>query len=278
MSFWSDPSASFEQLGKDPWHSMENFGTTGLVPMIPYVAGAIGGFFGGPAGAMAAGSAAQEGVDYFGGNSKARTGQGILGSITSGAGKGYLGSLGASYGGDWLSSLGGDSASSAGGGMLDSIGGNGGNFGGDIFQVDNSAGDVWGGWSPTGSSANGMGSGLGTSSSNPMAYNDPYAAQDVMQQARDTSVASGNPASWDTASQSSGGSLLNNKSFQQQLAKQLMKSNLGGSMQQGSNYRYQEQPIQRQGAFAPTPAPFQVQDKDSELTALIAALRSKGTI
>lgn len=102
MSFWTDPSASFEQLGKDPWHSMENFATTGLVPMIPYVAGAIGTFFGGPAGGMAAGSAAQEGVDYFSGNKDARTGKGIQKSLFSGAGKGYLGGLGASYGAEYL--------------------------------------------------------------------------------------------------------------------------------------------------------------------------------
>lgn len=92
MSFWNNPGASFEGLAHDPWHSMQNFMTTGVVPMLPYIAGAIGGAYGGPAGAAAAGGATQEGIDYFGGNSQARTGQGIMGSLMSGAGKGQLGS------------------------------------------------------------------------------------------------------------------------------------------------------------------------------------------
>jgi len=91
MSFWNNPGASFEGLAHDPWHSMQNFMTTGVVPMLPYIAGAIGGMFG-PAGAAAAGGATQEGIDYFSGNSQARTGQGIMGSLMSGAGKGQLGS------------------------------------------------------------------------------------------------------------------------------------------------------------------------------------------
>ena len=92
MSFWNNPGASFEGLAHDPWHSMENFATTGLVPMIPYITGAIGGVMGGPGGAAAGGAIGQEGVDYFSGNSQARTGQGIMGSLMSGAGKGQLGS------------------------------------------------------------------------------------------------------------------------------------------------------------------------------------------
>ena len=92
MSFWSDPGASFKGFMNNPWHSMENFATTGLVPMIPYITGAIGGVMGGPGGAAAGGAIGQEGVDYFSGNSQARTGQGILGSLMSGAGKGQLGS------------------------------------------------------------------------------------------------------------------------------------------------------------------------------------------
>jgi hypothetical protein len=237
---------------------MENFGTTGLVPMIPYVAGAVGSFFGGPAGGMAAGSAAQEGVDYFSGNSKARTGQGILGSLTSGAGKGYLGGMGAGYGMDFFGGAGGEGVTSA-------------------IPSDGNVGDVFAGWSPTGSSASGMGSGLGTSSSNPLAYNDPYAAQDVMQQARDTSAASGSPTSWDTGSSSSGFDL---QSYGKQIAKQLLNQKQGGMGGMGGNqqgYQYQPQTVQRQGAFAPTPAPFQVQDK-SDIAALVAALRGKGAI
>ena len=94
MSFWNNPSASFEQLGKDPWHSMQNFATTGLVPLIPYIGGIVGGIYGGPAGAAAGGAAGQEGVDYFGGNSQARTGKGIMSSLFGGAGKGMLASGG----------------------------------------------------------------------------------------------------------------------------------------------------------------------------------------
>lgn len=94
MSFWNNPGTSFQGLMNNPWKSMQNFGTTGLVPLIPYVAGAIGGIYGGPAGAAAAGSAAQEGVDYFGGNKEARTGKGIQKSLLGGAGKGM-----AAYGG-----------------------------------------------------------------------------------------------------------------------------------------------------------------------------------
>jgi hypothetical protein len=100
MSFWNDPGASFQGLMDDPWHSLENFGTTGLVPLIPYAAGIVGGIYGGPAGARAGGAAGQAGVDYFSGNSDARTGEGIFGSLFSGAGKG-----GVAYGG--FDSLGG---------------------------------------------------------------------------------------------------------------------------------------------------------------------------
>jgi hypothetical protein len=99
MSFWNDPGASFQGLMDDPWHSLENFTTTGIVPLIPYVAGA----YAGPAG----GAASQAGIDYFSGNSEARTGQGILGSLLSGAGKGYAGqSAGNFYSGGGFEGLG----------------------------------------------------------------------------------------------------------------------------------------------------------------------------
>lgn len=65
--------------------------------------------------------------------------------------------------------------------------------------------------------------------------------------------------------------------FQKMLGKQLLQGGMGGS-KQPQGYQYQEQPVQRQAAFAPTPAPFQVQDKQSDIAALIAALRSKGTL
>lgn len=128
MSFWNDPGASFQGLMDDPWHSLENFTTTGIVPLIPYVAGA----YAGPAG----GAASQAGIDYFSGNSDARTGKGIFGSLLSGAGKGYAGqSAGNFYSGGGLENLFGGSGESSYG-MLDSIGGDGGSFSGDLFQLD----------------------------------------------------------------------------------------------------------------------------------------------
>ena len=70
------------------------------------------------------------------------------------------------------------------------------------------------------------------------------------------------------------GSTSNKPSFQQQLGKQLMQGNIGSPLQQRGNYQHQDQPVQRQPAFAPTPAPFQVQDKPSDIQALVEALRS----
>ena len=63
--------------------------------------------------------------------------------------------------------------------------------------------------------------------------------------------------------------------FQQLLGKQLMSGNLGSSMGQRGSFQHQDQPVQRQQAFAATPAPFQVQNKDSDIAALIAALKKK---
>lgn len=75
------------------------------------------------------------------------------------------------------------------------------------------------------------------------------------------------------------GTATSKPSFQQLLGKQLMSGGLGNSMGgQRAGYQHQEQPVQRQAAFAATPAPFQVQNKDSDMAALIAALRSKGTM
>lgn len=260
MSFWNNPGASFEGLMHDPWHSMENFGTTGLVPMIPYVAGAVGTFFGGPAGGMAAGSAAQEGVDYFSGNSDARTGKGIFKSLGTGAGKGYLGGMGASYGGDWLSGLGGES----GGGMLDSIGGNGGSFGGDLFQINGGSGDFTSINPSTGVDWSQTGSGLSGNSF------DGYTPQEQ--------ASLDNLINEQSAKYPMDNAPTAKPTFQQQLSKQLMKTNLGSPMQQASNYHYQEQPIQRQGAFQPVSNTAPIQDKPSDISALVSALRSKGTI
>jgi len=186
MSFWNDPGSSFQGFFKDPWHSMENFGTTGLVPLIPAVAGAVGGVYGGPAGAVAAGSAAQSGVDYFGGNSNARTGKGIGKSLIIGGGKGYLGSLGAGYGADYF-----------GGGIGDA----GGSFGGDWFsqlgsEGSSGVGDVFGGWSPTGSDASY--SGLQLSPDQIINLNsNPYTPEYLDKLAYDNGVDAGNPTLWD---------------------------------------------------------------------------------
>lgn len=64
-------------------------------------------------------------------------------------------------------------------------------------------------------------------------------------------------------------------SFQQSLGKMLMQGGMGNSMGQRGSFQHQDQPVQRQAAFAPTPAPFQVQDKQSDIAALVAALRNK---
>jgi len=66
-------------------------------------------------------------------------------------------------------------------------------------------------------------------------------------------------------------------SFGQSLAKQLLSQKQGQQTPQNA-YQYHEQPVQRQAAFAPTPATFQVQDKPTDIAALVAALRSKGTM
>ena len=63
--------------------------------------------------------------------------------------------------------------------------------------------------------------------------------------------------------------------FGQSLAKQLLSQKQGGQQNGQSAYQYHDQPVQRQAAFAPTPALFQVQDKQTDIAALIAALRNK---
>lgn len=63
--------------------------------------------------------------------------------------------------------------------------------------------------------------------------------------------------------------------FGKSLAKQLLSQKQGGQQGGQGGYQHQEMPVQRQAAFAPTPAPFQVQDKQTDIAALIAALRNK---
>jgi len=70
------------------------------------------------------------------------------------------------------------------------------------------------------------------------------------------------------------GTSASKPSFQQLLGKQLMSGGLGNFGSKGG-FQHQDAPVQRQQAFAATPAPFQVQNKDSDIAALIAALKKK---
>ena len=181
-----------------------------------------------------------------------------------------------------------------GGGMLDSIGGAGGSFGGDLFQLGGSEGALGSG------GMNGYLDSLGLSGGGefmPTAgnsfdlgfLNTPTGLP--LEQTGSGLAGNGYGGGYTPQEQAGLDNLINQQSakypmdgaaskpsFQQLLGKQLMSGNLGSSMQQKGGYQYQEQPVQRQPAFAPTPAPFQVQDKQADIAALIAALRSKGTI
>lgn len=64
-------------------------------------------------------------------------------------------------------------------------------------------------------------------------------------------------------------------SFQQLLGKQLMSGGMGGFGGSKGSFQYQDTPVQRQAAFAATPAPLQVQDKQSDIATLIALLKKK---
>lgn len=246
MSFWNNPGASFEGLINDPWHSMENFGTTGLVPLIPYVGGIVGGIYGGPAGAAAGGAIGQEGVDYFGGNSQARTGKGIFGSLTGGAGKGSLANGGYNYGMGGFDSLGnlfgsGDTTSS-------------------VIPTDGNIGDVFGGWSPTGSDA-----GYSSSQLNPSGYGDGWSSAGF----------NGGDSGPSGSSSSNGYNLkdLNNPATRSLLGN-LLKGQQGTSQQNANAYNsYKPMNIARQPDFLPTSPAINVQDKSTDLAALIKALR-----
>ena len=252
MSFWNNPGASFEGLMHDPWHSMENFATTGLVPLIPYVAS----YYGGPV----ASAAAQEGIDYFSGNSDARTGKGIAKSLGSGFAKGYLSNLGADYfggGGEAINPATDLPWSETGSGYA-------GNGGGSLTDLNGSFSDY----------LNNFGLGDGGSfistdgnsfSLSPSAPDSQYAMQDVMQQARDTNVPSGSKTSWDTGSQTGG---------VQDLLSNLLRNQQGTSQQNSQVYsNYKPMEVARQPAFLGTPAPVDVQNTPLDLAALIKALR-----
>jgi hypothetical protein len=68
----------------------------------------------------------------------------------------------------------------------------------------------------------------------------------------------------------------NKPTFQQLLGKQLMSGAMGGMGGSKQGYQYQEQPIQRQGAFLPVAQAPAIQEKKADIEALISALRSKG--
>ena len=188
---------------------------------------------------------------------------------------------GAAMGGEAAASGGG--AIGGGGGMLDSIGGVGGSFGGDAFSLGGSsgAGDVFAGWSPTGSSAGGSQFG-NLMTTDPTSFGDGYSSAGF----GGGNFTTSDPNSFADGYSSSGWKDPNQgfdyQGYGKQIAKQLlsqkqggMGGGMGGNQQ---NYQYQPQPIQRQAAFAATPATFQVQDKPTDIAALVAALRGKGAI
>jgi hypothetical protein len=272
MSFFSDPGASFQQLGKDPWHSLENFGTTGLVPLIPYVGGIVGGIYGGPAGARAGGAAGQAGVDYFSGNSDARTGEGIFGSLFSGAGKGGLayGGFDSLGGGDGIMGLfGGDSVNPAtgldwmetgsgyagNGGYGDDSGGFGIGKGVNYTNFANTSGGSFGNINPMSSSS---GSEFGLNFGSP------------------SGIASSNSLMGlsDLSPLSTGSSSGFNSSSAQKLLSEALKGQQGAAQQNQQMYsNAKPMDVVRQPAFLASGAPVNVQDKQTDLAALIKALR-----
>ena len=197
-----------------------------------------------------------------------------LAMITAGAGS-------AALGGGAAAGEGG--AIGGGGGMLDSIGGAGGSFGGDAFSLGGSsgAGDVFAGWSPTGSSAGGSQFG-NLMTTDPTSFGDGYSSAGF----GGGNFTTSDPNSFADGYSSSGWKDPNQgfdyQSYGKQIAKQLLsqkQGGMGGSMGGNQqNYQYQPQPIQRQSAFVATPATFQVQDKPTDIAALVSALRSKGAI
>jgi len=211
-------------------------------------------------------------TDYFGGASKdsytkagqagINTGPGrsmhnVAKAITSAYVGGYgAGQLGAGAGGAQTGMV-DASGNIIGGGAEGAAYGSG--AGGTAGGAGSGAGDVWAGWSPSGSSASGSPSTLSPSSSNPAAYTDPYAAQDVMQQARDTSIATGEAGAWNNPANSSGASGAGKGLFNRQMLAQSLRGlgNMGGQKpQQPPLEIYEEQPDFLQVAQA---APIQEQ-------------------
>ena len=270
MSFFSDPGASFEQLGQDPWHGLENFTTTGLVPLIPYIGGIVGGIYGGPAGAKAGGAAGQAGVDYFSGNSEARTGEGIMGSLFSGAGKGGMayGGYDSAGGADGIMGLfGGDSTNPAtgldwmetgsgyagNGGYGDDSGGFGIGKGVNYTNFANTSGGSFGNINPMSSTS---GSEFGLNFGSPSSISSSNSAMGLS----DLSP-SGSSSGFDLGSA-------------QKLLGEALKGQQGAAQQNQQMYsNAKPMDVVRQATFLPTPGMVQVQDKQTDLAALIKALR-----
>jgi len=141
-------------------------------------------------------------------------------------------------------------------GMLDSIGGAGGSFGGDLFQLG----------------GEGYTSGINPSI---LSSTDTNALNQLAMQ---NGVSQGEPNWFNNLIGNNEQGLYDQfnasptqgDGFTNQIAKQLMQTQ---NNQQGMQQKYQEQPVQRQPAFMANPATVNVQDKQSDLAALIKALR-----
>lgn len=199
-------------------------------------------------------------TDYFGGASKDSYTKAQDAGINTGPGasmhnlaKAVTAYYAGGYGANQLGA-----GSSAGGTTGGSVGGStGGTVGGET--INPATGVPWsetgsgfagnGGYGVTPDAANGYT--LSPSSSNPADYTDPYAAQDVMQQARDTSAASGSPEAWNTGANNSG-SIFN---------KQMLAQSLKGM---GGNQKQQQQPllqiVKSQPAFLQQTQALPIQD------------------
>jgi hypothetical protein len=215
---------------------------------------------------------------FFGGIADSIRGAGDSDWFTE---KGYMVPLAMITAGAGSAALGGGAAAGEGG----AIGGGGGMGGGSDYLASLFGGDTGGTLSGAGNFQLGGGSALGGSNfltTDPTSFADGYSS---------AGFGGGNFTTGDAGSFADGYSSsgwkdpnqgFDSQGYGKQLAKQLLsqkQGGMGGGMggnQQG--FQYQPQPVQRQAAYAPTPATFQVQDKPTDIAALVAALRSKGTI
>lgn len=181
-----------------------------------------------------------------------------------------------------------EGASAVGGeSMLSSIGGSGGSFGGDLFQLGGSTGGSMGGGggfmdsfgSLFGSNDGGFGIGKGANYTdfantsggsfgnlNPMA--SPSGGEYGLNFGSPSSIASSNQAMGLNDLSPSGGS--GGTDFLKELMKNQQQT---AQKNQGIFDNYQPTQVTRQSAFLPTPGMVQVQDKQTDLAALIKALR-----